>query len=214
MVSETDFTIARRRMVSEQLYARGIHDRRVLQAFLQVPRHLFVDPAVGSKAYDDCSFPIGYSQTISQPFTIAFMLQSLGMRDSDRVLEVGTGSGYQTAILSLLAREVFSIERLAPLFKKAEAPLRRICTGRIKLRLGDGSLGWPSYAPFDRIIVSASMMEKPVKLLEQLSPGGKLIAPITTDSEHLMLFTKTDGFIMEQLLRKCSFVPLRKGEVW
>jgi protein-L-isoaspartate(D-aspartate) O-methyltransferase len=137
-------------MVNEQLRARGITDERVLKAFLAVPRHRFVDAAVGSRAYDDCSFPIGYDQTISQPYTIAFMVQSLGVERLHRVLEVGTGSGYQTAILSLLAHDVFSVERLAALLKKAETALAGIRTGSIRVKTADGALGWASYAPFDR----------------------------------------------------------------
>jgi protein-L-isoaspartate(D-aspartate) O-methyltransferase len=160
MENEIEYAIARRRMVAEQLCSRGISDKRILDAFLQVPRHAFVDPGVGCRAYDQSSFPIGCSQTISQPFTIAFMIQSLGIKDSDRVLEVGTGSGYQTAILSLLAREIYSIDRLSSLSRKAEAALKRVRTGRIRLKVGDGSVGWKHYAPFDRIIVSAISLLK------------------------------------------------------
>lgn len=206
-----DYTIARRRMVTEQLHARGISDKRILDAFLTVPRHLFVDPAIGSRAYDDCSFPIGYSQTISQPFTIAFMIQAVGVGKGDRVLEVGTGSGYQTAILSLLAREIFSIERLASLVKKAEASLSSVRTGRIRMKIGDGNAGWRYYAPFDRIIVSAAMAKRPSPLLEQLAEGGTLIAPIASDTENLILFAKAGSSIGERCLKRCAFVPMRKG---
>ncbi|MCX5752651.1 MAG: protein-L-isoaspartate(D-aspartate) O-methyltransferase [Candidatus Krumholzibacteria bacterium] len=211
MESGHHYAIARRRMVTEQLAARGINDDRVLKAFLAVPRHRFVDAAVGSRAYDDCSFPIGYDQTISQPYTIAFMIQSLGVKRLHRVLEIGTGSGYQTAILSLLARDVFSIERLAPLLKKAEAVLGGIRRGSIRVKVSDGALGWGSYAPFDRIIVSAAMQDRPVKLLEQLADGGRLIAPISESSECIVLFTKQGDSITEQRLARCSFVPLLKG---
>jgi protein-L-isoaspartate(D-aspartate) O-methyltransferase len=199
-------------MVTEQLQPRGITDQRLLEAFLSVPRHLFVDPAIGSRAYDDCSFPIGRHQTISQPYTIAFMIQSLQVGRHSRVLEIGTGSGYQTAILSLLARDVFSIERLPELLKKAEAVLNAIPTGSIRVKIGDGSLGWRSYAPFDRIIVSAASAERPTKLLEQLADGGRLIAPIAYGSEHIILFTKDLGRVAEHRLARCSFVPLMKGE--
>jgi protein-L-isoaspartate(D-aspartate) O-methyltransferase len=198
-------------MVTEQLSARGITDRRVLNAFLVVPRHVFVDPALGSRAYDDCSFPIGYSQTISQPYTIAFMIQELDVKESHRVLEIGTGSGYQTAILSLLAREVLSIERVAPLSAKAEAALKKIRTGKIRLKTGDGSEGWEYYAPFDRIIISAAAPERPFKLLEQLADGGMLVAPMAFENEYLIRFTKTGDRITEKRLSKCAFVPLKKG---
>jgi protein-L-isoaspartate(D-aspartate) O-methyltransferase len=212
MEPKNDYKIARRRMVAEQLQARGIDDHRVLEAFLKIPRHLFVDSAIGSRAYDDCSFPIGYGQTISQPYTIAFMVHSLEVARNSRVLEIGTGSGYQTAILSLLARDVFSIERLAPLLKKAEAVLSRTPAGSIRVKVGDGSLGWKSYAPFDRIIVSAASAERPATLLEQLAEHGRLIAPISESAEHLILFTKENGQVTEQPLGRCAFVPLRKGE--
>jgi protein-L-isoaspartate(D-aspartate) O-methyltransferase len=212
MEAANDYRIARRRMVYEQLYARGICDRRVLNAFLAVPRHLFVDPAIGSRAYDDCSFPIGYDQTISQPYTIAFMVQALDVPRNCRVLEVGTGSGYQTAILAHLARDVFSIERLAPLMKQAETVLSRIHTGSIRVKVGDGAEGWKSYAPFDRIIVSAVMSERPTTLLEQLAEGGRLVAPVNQTSEYLVLYAKSDGRISEQKLARCAFVPLKRGD--
>jgi protein-L-isoaspartate(D-aspartate) O-methyltransferase len=211
METITDYSIARRRMVEEQLAARGITDRRILNAFLNVPRHLFVDPAVGSRAYDDCSFPIGQSQTISQPITQAIMMQHLGIESSDRVLEIGTGSGYQTAILSLLAREVYSIERLERLSSSAEKVLKNLRTGKIKLKVGDGSAGWPFYSPFDRIIVSAAMNEKPDRLIDQLAENGTLIAPIQDKEEQLILFQKRDSRIEKQRLSRCAFVPLLKG---
>lgn len=211
MENEIDYKIARRRMVTEQLHARGITDKNILEAFMHVPRHIFVDPAVEARAYDDCSFPIGYSQTISQPYIIAFMIQSLGLTRKSRVLEIGTGSGYQTAILSLLAKEVFSIERLSALSRKAEAALKKTETGKIRLKTGDGSVGWKYYAPFDGIIVSASMSKRPFRLLEQLADGGSLIAPIAEKSECLTLFERTGGRISERRLSECAFVPLMKG---
>ncbi len=208
----TDYPIARRRMVAEQLVARGITDERVLEAFLAVPRHAFVDTALGIRAYDDCSFPIGYEQTISQPYTIAFVVQALGIARESRVLEIGTGSGYQTAILAQLARDVFSIERIEPLLAKAEESLARIPAGSIRVKLGDGSLGWKSYAPFDRILVSASMGERPEHLLDQLAEGGRLIAPIGESAEYLVLFVKENGATTERRIARCAFVPLLKGD--
>ena len=211
MDTTIDYRIARRRMVMEQLRARGISDDHLLEAFLSVPRHLFVDPALGSRAYDDCSFPIGYDQTISQPFTIAFMIQALEIGQDDRVLEIGTGSGYQSAILSVLAKEVYSIERITPLARKAEEALLSIKTGRIRLKVGDGSKGWKGYAPFDRIIVSAVTSNDPDVLLSQLTPAGRLIAPIVEGSEHIMLFTRRNGRFTKKRLKRCAFVPLKKG---
>ncbi|MDD3642130.1 MAG: protein-L-isoaspartate(D-aspartate) O-methyltransferase [Candidatus Krumholzibacteria bacterium] len=206
-----DYRIARRRMVEEQLMARGIRDERILAAFLEVPRHLFVDPAVGGRAYDDCSLPIGCSQTISQPYTQAMMMQEVGVRSGDRVLEIGTGSGYQTAILSLIAREVCSIERIAALSESAEAVLKRVRTGRIRLKVGDGAEGWPYYSPFDRIIVSAATRERPDALLGQLSDSGSLIAPLQTEEEQLVLYRRTGNTVTEKRLTRCSFVPMLKG---
>ncbi len=207
----TDYGIARRRMVEEQLVARGIRDERIIEAFLTVPRHLFVDPAIRSRAYDGCSFPIGYNQTISQPFIQAAMMQHLGIASTDRILEIGTGSGYQTAILSLIAREICSIERIEALSAAAETVLKKIPTGRIRLRAGDGSAGWPYYAPFDKIIVSAAMSERPEELMSQLADGGYLIAPVQDVEEQLVLYSKTGEDIKEQKLSRCSFVPLLKG---
>lgn len=211
METTLDYRIARRRMVMEQLRPRGITEDRLLEAFLSVPRHLFIDPALGSRAYDDCSFPIGHDQTISQPFTIAFMIQALEIGSYDRVLEIGTGSGYQSAILSLLAKEVYSVERITPLARKAEEVLRSIRTGRIRLKVGDGSKGWKGYAPFDRIIVSAVTSNAPDTLLSQLTPEGKLIAPIADNSEYIMLFTRRNGRFAKRRLRRCAFVPLKRG---
>ncbi len=198
-------------MVRERLYARGITDRRLLHAFLRVPRHAFVDATIGLRAYEDCSLPIGYSQTISQPHTIAFMIQSLDIRAHCRILEIGTGSGYQTAILSLLARDVFTIERLEQLSRKAEQTLMMIPTGRIRLKVGDGALGWDYYAPFDRIIVSAAMHEWPTDLLEQLDDGGMLIAPMVEKVECITLFHKIGDRVQTRRLSRCAFVPLVKG---
>lgn len=206
-----DYRIARRRMVSEQLVPRGISDERVLGAFLEIPRHLFVDPAVGARAYEDSSFPIGFDQTISQPFTIAFMLQALEIGPDHRVLEVGTGSGYQSALLSLLAKETYTIERIKPLAIKAEETLRMVRTGKIRLKTGDGSKGWESYAPFDRIIVAAVAKERPVHLISQLCDEGRLIAPFAADEEYLVLYSRNNGNITEKRLQRCAFVPLKKG---
>jgi len=211
MERKIDYSIARRRMVQEQLAARDITDRRILEAFMEVPRHLFLDEAIGARAYEDCSFPIGYSQTISQPYIQALMLQYLSIDPQDRVLEIGTGSGYLTAILSLLSKEVFSVERMAALSKNAEEVLSGISTGRIRLKTDDGSNGWEFYAPYDKIIVSAAMAEGPDMLLAQLKDNGMMIAPVVYDNEHLILFRKRADGVTSERLSRCAFVPLLKG---
>ena len=211
MANALDYRIARRRMVTEQLIARGISSRPVIDAFMRVPRHRFVDPALGARAYDDCSFPIGFRQTISQPYTIASMVEALSVEPTHKVLEIGTGSGYQTAILSLLSRDVFSIERVERLSEKAEETLKTIETGRIRLKTGDGWHGWDYYAPFDRIIVSAAAKNRPDILLGQLADGGCLIAPVADGAEQIVLYRIRDGAVEERPLRECAFVPLKKG---
>ncbi len=205
------YRIARRRMVKEQLRSRGISSPPILEAFYRIPRHLFVDQGVRRRAYEDCSIPIAHSQTISQPFIIAFMIQALGVQPDHRVLEIGTGSGYQTAILSHIAREVYSIERITALSRRAEEILKSVPTGRIKMKTGDGMEGWSYYAPFDRIIISAGSPEKPRRLIEQLDGNGSLIAPIRGDSEHLVLYRKVNGRITEKILGECLFVPVKRG---
>jgi len=204
---------ARRRMVEEQLMVRGrdITDRRVLDSMLKLPRHEFLPEGLRMLAYSDQPLRIGFDQTISQPFIQAAMMQHLGIKSTDRVLEIGTGSGYQTAILSLIAREVCSIERIEALSAAAEAVLKEIPTGRIRLRAGDGSAGWPYYAPFDKIIVSAAMSGRPEELLSQLADGGVLIAPVQDLEEQLVLYSKKGEAIKELKLSRCSFVPILKG---
>lgn len=213
METSKKYSIARRRMVEEQLRARGITDEKVIEAFLAVPRHLFVADGVISRAYDDCSLPIGCDQTISQPYTIAFMLQALELKKTSRVLEIGTGSGYQTALLAHIAREVFSVERIETLLRKAERKLSMTTNGCIRLKLGDGSQGWRSYAPFDRVIVSASMKRRPTELLNQLAEDGLLVAPIGKETSYITLFSKKNGFTEERSLKRCAFVPLLEGEI-
>jgi protein-L-isoaspartate(D-aspartate) O-methyltransferase len=162
----------------EELGRLGIQDQRVLQAFLEVPRHLFVDEALTGGAYRDGSLPIGQGQTISRPFTVARMVELLGLRREDKVLEVGTGSGYQSAILGRLAGTAYTIERLPALADRARANWKRAGISSVRMRVGDGSVGWPEAAPFTAIIVSAAAPEVPKSLLAQLEIGGRMVIPV------------------------------------
>lgn len=196
-------------MVEVQLRARGIRDERVLQAMSKVPRHLFVAPAFEDKAYDDQPLPIGEGQTVSQPYIVAAMLESLSLKPSDRVLEIGTGSGYQTALLAELVAEVFSIERHASLAEAAQQTLEHLGYANVQLRIGDGSLGWPEAAPFDGIIISAAAPQIPPSLIAQLKEGGRMIAPIgTPEAQELRLIRRLGDEIKTVCLDGCRFVPL------
>jgi len=165
-------------MVQSQLAARGVHDERVLEAMLKVPRHLFVDEALRDQAYSDHPLPIAEKQTISQPYIVALMTESLKLKGTEKVLEIGTGSGYQSAILAELAGRVFSIERYPELGYRANSILRKLGYKNFIIRVGDGSLGWPDDAPFDGIIVTAGTPQIPQPLIDQLSMGGRLVVPV------------------------------------
>jgi protein-L-isoaspartate(D-aspartate) O-methyltransferase len=192
----------------------GIHDERVLQAVAQVPRHLFVPTELRREAEADRPLPIGFGQTISQPFIVAFMTQALRLAGDERVLEVGTGSGYQTAILALLAREVWSVEIVPELSERAAAALRLIGLENVRLRVGDGGEGWPEAAPFDRIVVTAAPADVPSALVAQLAPGGRLVIPVGADPElqQLELVVRgEDGVTTTTHLLPVRFVPLIGG---
>lgn len=165
-------------MVQSQLVARGVHDERVLEAMLKVPRHLFVDEALRDQAYSDHPLPIAEKQTISQPYIVALMTESLKLKGTEKVLEIGTGSGYQSAILAELAGRVFSIERYPELGYRANSILRKLGYKNFIIRVGDGSLGWPDDAPFDGIIVTAGTPQIPQPLIDQLAMGGRLVVPV------------------------------------
>lgn len=203
-----DYAFLRRQMVEEQLLRRGIRDNRVLAAFYKVPRHKFVSLDIIDNAYADFPLPIGYGQTISQPYIVALMIELLNLTGSERVLEVGTGSGYQTALLAELAGEVYTVERLSSLANKAELLLKELGY-TVKLKTGDGALGWPEAAPFDSIIVSASAYFVPQPLIEQLRDGGKMILPLGNSfSQVLTLAEKVGGQIKYKDICGCAFVPL------
>jgi len=206
--------VQRAKMVQAQVEARGIRDPRVLAAIRDVPRHDFVPEALRDQSYEDHPLPIGAGQTISQPYIVAVMLEHLALQPTDRVLEIGTGSGYATALLSRMCAEVYSIERHAELAAVAEATLARLGYSNVKVRVGDGRLGWPERAPFDAILVSAAASEMPSALFAQLRAGGRMIVPVGPPaSQELQLIRKINGQPEVQVLEGCRFVPLVEGAV-
>lgn len=195
---------------------QGVKDAKVLAAMEAVPRHLFVEPALASQAYIDASLPIGHHQTISQPYIVARMIEVMRANGNggilDKVLEIGTGCGYQAAVLSLVAKEVYSIERIKPLHELAKSNLRPLRIANIRLQYGDGMLGLPQVAPFDGIILAAAGLEVPQALLEQLSIGGRLVAPVGSRHQVLQLIERVGKFEWTNTtLEDCHFVPLRPG---
>ena len=199
---------ARERMVREQLEARSIRDPRVLEAMRKVPRQLFVPPAMQAFAYQDSPLPIGYGQTISQPYIVAFMSEALELKPQDRVLEIGTGSGYQAALLAHLAREVYSIEIVEPLAKEAAERLRRLGYSNINFRIGDGYRGWPEAAPFDAIMVTAAPDHIPPALEEQLREGGRMVLPVGRYEQDLVRVRRTQQGLRRETLLPVRFVPM------
>ena len=211
-----DFSIARRRMVEDQVVARGVSDPRVIDAMLRVPRHKFVEEALASQAYQDAPLPIGERQTISQPYMVAVMSEALALDGTEKVLEVGTGSGYQAAVLALLADRVFSLERIPALARRARKALDSCGYSKVNIRLADGTLGWQEMAPFDAIVVTAGAPDVPRDYLDQLAVGGRLVIPVGDRmSQVLMRITRIseDEFKEEQLLG-CRFVPLVGNHGW
>jgi protein-L-isoaspartate(D-aspartate) O-methyltransferase len=206
---------ARQQMVERQLAQRGITDGRVLQVMREVPRHRFVPEDLWDMAYRDTPLPIGHGQTISQPYIVAYMTQMLHLDPDDRVLEVGTGSGYQVAILSRLAKQVYTIERVEELVRHAEQVLRELGYDNISVRVGDGGYGWPEAAPFDAIIVTAAAPEVPPPLIAQLAEGAPLVAPIGPAGyqELVRLYRRGDRTQVERLA-PVAFVPLVGEHGW
>lgn len=205
---------ARRRLI-ETLQTNGISDLGVLRAFDQVPRHAFVPTGVAHRAYEDTALPIGAGQTISQPSVHAQSLQALRLTGRERVLEVGTGSAFQTALLSHLAEQVFSVERIPALFERARETLKRLNLRNVSLLLGDGTLGWREYAPFDAIVVSAGAPELPPALAEQLAPGGRLVAPVGRREEQtLNVYERVGDGRSVRALSPVRFVPLLGSQGW
>ncbi|WP_347710735.1 protein-L-isoaspartate(D-aspartate) O-methyltransferase [Geothrix sp. SG200] len=201
------------RMVREQIVARGVADPRVLEAMGRVPRHEFVPAAQRGQAYEDWPLAIGYGQTISQPYIVAFMTAALAPRPEDRVLEIGTGSGYQAAVLAGLVAEVYTMEIVEPLAQRAEADLKRLGYTNVKVRAGDGYLGWPEAAPFDAIIVTCAPEDVPRALVDQLKVGGRMIIPVGSQwgAQELYLLRKTATGLRRQGVLPVRFVPMVRG---
>jgi len=199
----------RRKMVEEQLVERGVKDLRLLEAMSRVPRHLFAQDSLQHRAYGDTPLPIGENQTLSQPYIVGAMTEALELKGEERVLEIGTGSGYQTAIIAELARQVFTIERLNNLSRKAQKILEGLNYMNIVFKMFDGTYGWPDQAPFDAILITASAREIPESLIKQLGDGGRLVAPIgETDKQKLVVLTKKGDRVSRKNLGDCKFVPL------
>lgn len=204
-----NYAQARKHMVESQIISRGIEDERVVGAMLKVPRHLFVPEKYRHYAYSDTPVPIGHGQTISQPYIVALMTQELNLRKTDKVLEVGTGSGYQAAILAEIASEVYTIEIIEDLARSAEERLKSLGYENIKVKVGDGFEGWPEFAPFDRIIVTCAPKEIPQPLIDQLAEGGIMVIPVGTQGfQYLYKVKKHLGIIEKEKITPVSFVPL------
>ena len=204
-----NFEFAKNDMIRKQLYNRGIGDSRVLEAFKKIDRHLFIGEDIIDQSYDDNALPIGHGQTISQPYITALMTELLAPESDEVILEIGTGSGFQTAILSTMAKFVVSVEKIRELSEFAKKNIAKLKIENIETFVADGTLGWKDNAPYDGIIVTAGSPEIPKLLLEQLKPGGRMIIPIGKEAFHkLTLVLKTeDGFTQEEIM-DCTFVPL------
>lgn len=211
-----NFEISRRRMVETQIIDRGIHDRMVIDAMLKVPRHIFVEEAMASQAYSDSPLPIGEKQTISQPYMVALMTELLHLNGTEKVLEIGTGSGYQAAILATIANRVYTIERIRPLALRARKALDSIGLLNINIKIGDGTDGWGSEAPFDAILVTAGAPDIPDTLLAQLKPGGSLVIPVGNQFEQILVKAtlNDDGSIQRETSVSCRFVKLIGKHGW
>lgn len=202
-------------MIDTQLVPRGIKQKEVLYAMFTVPRHIFVEEGLYSQAYSDFPLPIGEKQTISQPYMVALMTESLGLTGKEKVLEIGTGSGYQTAVLSFLAEKIYSIERISAIASRARKTLDALHCSNVIIRVGDGTLGWSEEAPFDAIIAAAASPRVPSAYIEQLRPGGRLIMPVgTEDSQELIKITKKENNIVREVLGECRFVKLIGKDGW
>lgn len=209
------FSEKRNEMVETQIINRGIEDKRVIKAFKYVPRHLFVRKLDIEKAYSDHPLPIGNDQTISQPYIVALMTSHLSLTGKEKVLEVGTGSGYQSAILASLAKEIHSIEKIEPLYQFAKSNLHKAGIKNVNLHIGDGSLGWPPASPYDRILITAAAPEIPKELLDQLDTNGRIVCPIGGRwRQTLEVWVKEEHGIKKEKILPVIFVPLRGVRGW
>lgn len=209
------YEIARNTMVETQLVGRGITDKKILDAFRSIPRHLFLPEALRSQAYSDYPLPIGEGQTISQPYIVAYMTELLKLKKTDKVLEVGTGSGFQAAVLSSIVDKVFTIERVLSLAKATRQLLQSLGYNNIIEKIGDGTLGWKEFAPYDAIIVTAGGHSVPENYIDQLEVGGRLVIPFgTEESQELWRFTKTPKGVRKENLGKVKFVKLVGKKGW
>ncbi len=205
----------RKRMVETQIARRGVREPRLLVAFESVPRHLFVPEEYRYAAYDDCPLPIGHSQTISQPYIVALMTELLRLRGNERVLEVGTGSGYQAAILGMMTEEVHTVEFIPELATRADKLLKRLGMDNVQVHIGDGSLGWPAAAPYAGILVAAAAPQTPKALLEQLEEGGRLILPVGgRGMQNLEVWERRGDEFNSRVETAVAFVPLRGEQGW
>src|SRR5438270_5560162 len=207
--STSEFAAERQKMVQEQLKPRSINDERVLAAIAKVPRQEFVPENLRAQSYSDSALPIGHDQTISQPFIVAFMTEQLRPQPTDRVLEIGTGTGYQSAVLAELVKDVYTIEIIEPLAKEASARLSRLGYGNAHVKVGDGFQGWPEVAPFDAIIVTCAPTKIPQPLTQQLKDGGRMIVPVGSGlDQQLHLLEKKDGQLAERAILPVRFVQM------
>ena len=210
-----DYRLARERMVKNQLVPRGIDDQRVLDAMGRIHRHLFVEEALRGEAYNDHPLPIGHKQTISQPYIVALMTEALELKGTERVLEIGTGSGYQTAILAELAKAVYTVERVEPLLVKSKQLLQELGYTNIHFKVSDGTIGWEEFAPYDAVMVTAGAPKIPQPLLDQLAEGGRMVIPIGNRyGQDLILVKKDKGRFLEKNLGGCRFVDLIGNHGW
>lgn len=209
VTSSSEFEVERQKMVQEQLKPRGIHDERVLTAMAKVPREAFVPDNMRAQSYADSALPIGHDQTISQPFIVAYMTEQLRLQPTDRVLEIGTGSGYQAAVLAELAKDVYTIEIIEPLAKEASARLAQLGYNNAHVKIGDGYQGWPEVAPFDAIIVTCAPDKVPQPLTQQLKEGGRMIIPVGSGlDQQLFLLEKKEGQMAQRAILPVRFVQM------
>jgi protein-L-isoaspartate(D-aspartate) O-methyltransferase len=210
-----DYRLARENMVKSQIISRGIADPGVLQALGKIQRHLFVEEALIGEAYNDHPLPVGYKQTISQPYIVALMTEALELTGKEKTLEIGTGSGYQTAILAELSKTVYTVERIEPLLEKSKMLLKSLGYTNIFFKVFDGTFGWEEFAPFDAIIVTAGAPKIPQPLLDQMAEGGRLVIPIGNRyGQDLIKVTRTKGVFKEKNLGGCRFVDLIGAHGW